>query len=302
MNNGAIDIVCNPFTAAEIAQEQTGVDDAFFDKVALRSGDRGGVEMAEYVQRMDQAGIERSLLIATRAGDMRVRHSFQIPYAQVADYCEEFPDRFSGLAGVDPTAGMRGLRELESGVRDFGFVGAHLYPHWFELAPDHAKYYPIYAKCCELDIPIMMQVGHCLAYRADRILPSVGRPMTLDRVAIDFPELKLIGIHLGWPWTEEMIAVCYKHENVFMCGDAYAPRHWPKEYVQFANTWGQDKCLFGTDWPVIDPVRAMAEVDELGFRPAAKEKMLRTNALRLFNLGGAAASDDGVENGERHDG
>ena len=108
--------------------------------------------------------------------------------------------------------------------RSWTSSGAHLYPHWFELAPDHAKYYPFYAKCCELDVPIMMQIGHCLDYQRDRVLPSVGRPITLDRVAIDFPELKLIGIHQGLPWMDEMIAICFKHNNVFMCGDAYAPK------------------------------------------------------------------------------
>ena len=158
---------------------------------------------------------------------------------------------------------MAELRELERGVPEFGFVGAHLYPHWFERPPDDAVVLPVLRQCCELDVPIMMQIGHCLDYQRDRILPSVGRPITLDRVAIDFPELKLIGIHLGWPWTEEMIAVCYKHANVYMAGDAYAPRHWPAEYVRYVDSWGQDKCLFGTDWPVIDPERAMAEIDEL---------------------------------------
>ena len=130
----------------------------------------------------------------------------------------------------------------------------------------------------------MMQIGHCLDYQRDRILPSVGRPIALDRVAIDFPELKLIGIHLGWPWTEEMIAVCFKHANVHMAGDAYAPKHWPKEYIHYVNSWGQDKCLFGTDWPVIDPERAMREVEELELREDAKKKFLRDNAIRLFRL------------------
>jgi predicted TIM-barrel fold metal-dependent hydrolase len=284
MNNGAIDIVCNPFTPLELEQDQTGVDDHFLDKVGLSGEDRGGVTMPRYLERMDAAGIERSLLIAVRAGDMRVKYSFQIPYQQIADYCATNPDRFSGLAGIDPSTGMRGLREFETAITELGFVGAHLYPHWFGWAPDHAKYYPFYAKCCELDVPIMMQVGHCLDYRPERILATVARPLTLDQVAIDFPELKIIGIHLGWPWVEEMIAMCYKHTNVFMAGDAYAPRHWPAEFVHYANTFGQDKCLWGTDFPVIDPVRAMAEVADLDMRPESRTKMLRTNALRVFGL------------------
>jgi predicted TIM-barrel fold metal-dependent hydrolase len=281
---GAIDIVCNPFTPLEVDEKQVGVDEHFYEKVRVPPEMRTGVSMEDYVAKMDRAGIERSLLIAVRAGDMRMKYSFAIPYERVAAYCEQFPGRFHGLAGIDPSRGMEGLRELERGIREYGFVGAHLYPHWFELAPDHAKYYPFYAKCCELDVPIMMQIGHCLDYQRDRILPSVGRPITLDRVAIDFPELKLIGIHLGWPWTEEMIAVCFKHANVHMAGDAYAPKHWPKEYIHYINSWGQDKCLFGTDWPVIDPERAMREVEELELREDAKKKFLRDNAIRLFRL------------------
>jgi uncharacterized protein len=127
-------------------------------------------------------------------------------------------------------------------------------------------------------------VGNCLVYQTDRRLPSVGRPITLDRVAAHFPELTLIGIHLGYPWTEEMIAMCWKHPNVYMAGDAYAPKHWPQPAVHYANTFGQDKFLFGTDWAVIDPERAMKEVQALDFRPEPLKKILRNNAIRLFNL------------------
>ena len=128
----------------------------------------------------------------------------------------------------------------------------------------------------------MMQVGHNLVYSRNRRLPSVARPITLDQVAIDFPELKLIGIHIGIPWTEEMISMCWKHENVYTAGDAYAPKYWPKEYVHYANSYGKHKVMFGTDWPVIDPERAVREIDELGFRDDAKQMLMRDNALRVF--------------------
>jgi predicted TIM-barrel fold metal-dependent hydrolase len=169
-------------------------------------------------------------------------------------------------------------------VHEFGFVGAHLYPHWFGQAPDAAIYYPYYARCAELGIPIMMQVGHCLIYRPDCRLATVAKPIMLDRIAIDFPELTIIGIHLGYPWTEEMISVATKHKNVFMCGDAYAPKHWGAAAVHFANTFGQDKFLFGTDWWVIDPERAMNEVHELGFREQPLRKILRDNAMKVFDF------------------
>ena len=284
LDGGIIDIVCNPHTPAEVEARLTGVDQFFMDKVRMSAEVRAGVAMPDYVAKMDRAGIERSLLIAVRAGDPRMKYSFGIAYEQVAEYCERYPGRFHGLAGVNPSRIVRGLRELERGITEYGFVGAHLYPHWFEQPPDDRIYYPFYAKCCELDVPIMMQIGHCLDYQRDRVLPSVGRPYTLDRVAIDFPELKLIGIHLGWPWTEEMIAMCFKHNNVYMAGDAYAPKHWPSEFVHYANTWGRHKVLWGTDWPVIDPERGVAEVRELGLRPESWRAMMRDNALALFGL------------------
>ena len=290
--NGVIDIVCNLYTPDEVRLGLTGVDDAFKQQVRMSPEMRDGVPIDAYLAKMDRAGIARALLIAVRAGDLAVRGSFEIPYARVAEVCAQHPDRFSGLAGIDPTRGVAGLRELESAVRDHGFVGAHLYPHWFGLPPDHARYYPYYAKCCELDIPVMMQVGQNLIYSRERRLPSVGRPICLDTVAIDFPELKLIGIHIGVPWTDEMIAMAWKHENVFIGVDAYAPKHWPAPLVHYLNSYGRTKVLFGTDWPVIDPERAMEEIAGLDLRPETRRALLRENAERVFRLpptGGSVA-------------
>ncbi len=288
----AIDIVVNLFTEQEVRLGQTGLDETFKAQIRMPEEMRGGVSIENYLTRMDRASIQRSLLIAVRAGDMMIKGSIEIPYSRVHEICRQYPDRFSGLAGVDPTRGMQGLRDLEEAVRDFGFVGAHFYPHWFGLAPDHALVYPYYAKCCELDIPIMMQVGHNLVYSRERRLPSVGRPIYLDQVAIDFPELRLLGIHIGVPWTGEMISMAWKHQNVYIGVDAYAPRYWPPEIVHYLNSYGREKVLFGTDWPVIDPERAVAEIAELDIKPEAKKLLMRGNALRVFNLPESGAAED----------
>jgi predicted TIM-barrel fold metal-dependent hydrolase len=292
----AIDIVVNLHTEEEVRGGLTGLDAGFEAQVRMPDDVRGGVSIEQYLRRMDRAGIARSLLIATRAGDLMVRGSYEIPYARVAEVCRRHPDRFSGLAGVDPTRGMAQLRELIFAVEELGFVGAHLYPHWFGLAPDHARYYPIYAKCCELDIPIMMQVGQNLIYSRERRLPSVARPITLDQVAIDFPELRLLGIHIGVPWTDEMIAMAWKHPNVFIGVDAYAPKHWPKQLVHYLNSYGREKVLFGTDWPVIDPERAVCEIEALGLRPETLDALTRDNARRVFTrLPRGVAADNSME-------
>ena len=281
---GAIDIVVNAFTPQEVENKQTGFDANFMAQVRMPEEMRGGVTIEDYLRKMDAAGIERSLLIAVRAGEPAWQGSFEIPYQQIAQYCDAYPDRFSGLAGVDPTRGIQQLKELDHAVKELGFVGAHFYPHWFRMPPDSALCYPIYSRCEELGIPIMMQVGQNLIYQKDVRLPSVAKPILLDQVAIDFPNLVVIGIHIGVPWTDEMIAMAWKHENVYIGIDAYAPKHLPASLKHYTNSYGSHKVMFGTDWPVIDPERAVSEIHEHALRPESLEKIMRGNAVKVFRL------------------
>ena len=152
------------------------------------------------------------------------------------------------------------------------------------MPPDSALCYPIYSRCEELGIPIMMQVGQNLIYQKDVRLPSVAKPILLDQVAIDFPNLVLIGIHIGVPWTDEMIAMAWKHENVYIGIDAYAPKHLPASLKHYMNSYGSHKVMFGTDWPVIDPERAVSEIHEHALRPESLEKIMRGNAVKVFRL------------------
>ena len=141
----------------------------------------------------------------------------------------------------------------------------------------------------ELDVPMQLQVGQSMVYDARYPRRSVGRPISLDSVACDFPELKLIGIHVGIPWTEEMIAMAWKHANVYIGCDAHRPTYWPEAFVKYINTFGQDKVLFGTDFPVLDFERTRADIEALNLRPEPKRKLLRDNALRVYKLDGAGA-------------
>jgi uncharacterized protein len=285
----AIDAVANIWTPEALA----GRPDrrAFYvDKMRVASSTFEGVELDEMLRRMDAAGIERAFLIAAKCGPVAPDRTgpsacYHVPYAIVARAVARYPERFHALAGIDPTEGMTGVRALERAVRDDGFIGAHLYPHWFELAPDHARYYPFYAKCVELGVPIQMQVGQSMIYDPSYPRRSVGRPITLDAVACDFPELVLVGIHVGIPWTDEMIAMAWKHPNVYIGCDAHSPKYWPASFVQYLNTYGQDKVIFGTDWPVLDFARTRAEIEALGLRPESKRKLLRGNANRVYALG-----------------
>jgi predicted TIM-barrel fold metal-dependent hydrolase len=256
----------------------------FGEKIGVKDEVNAGLSLDDHVSMLDRAGIDHALVLAQIAGSPGHPESYSVPPELVAEVVQKHPTRFSGLAGVDPTAGMAGVRALERAVTEFGFVGAHGYPHWFDLAPDDPRWYPIYSKCCELDIPIQLQVGHCLVYSKKRPLRSVGRPITLDTVACHFPELKLVGIHIGWPWAEEMIAMAYKHENVYIGSDAYAPKHWPAEFVRYLDSFGAGKVMFGTDFPVIHPERAVREIEQLPIRDASRAKLMGGTAVDLYNL------------------
>jgi hypothetical protein len=287
----AIDAVVNIWTEEALSVRPDWGSDFFVGKMKAQGGLMGGLSLAQMVERMGEAGIGHAFLVAAKSGRPGLPGCYHMPPEIVARAVEQYPEHFSGLIGIDPYTGMDGVRELERAVKELGFIGAHLYPHWFELAPDHAKYYPFYAKCVELGVPIQMQVGQSMIYSKEFRCRSVGQPITLDPVACDFPELKLIGIHVGIPWTREMIAMAWKHENVYIGSDAHSPKYWPEEFVHYINTFGQDKVIFGTDFPVLDFVRTRREIDDLDLRPGPKRKLLRDNVIRIYGLDGGTGGD-----------
>ena len=279
---GAIDIVINLHTPEAVAERPPR--EFLEEKIRVDHEALTGLSEEGYIERMDRAGIDMAFITASKSGPIGAPASYHVAYEMVAGVVDRHPDRFRGLAGIDPNQGMDGVRALEHAVREMGFIGAHLYPHWFGLPPDDRKYYPFYAKCVELDVPIQIQVGHCLVYTPSTPLKSVGRPITLDTIACDFPELKLIGIHTGWPWVEEMISVAWKHKNVYIGSDAYAPKYWKPEFVHFINSWGTEKVLFGTDFPIVDFERATREIGELDIKSEARENLLWRNTKTLYRL------------------
>ena len=281
---GIIDTVVNLWTAEALSHRPGWQAEFYVDKMRGPAADMSGLTLEQMLIRLDEAGIERAFLVGTRAGPRGAPSCYHLPYDLVHAAIQKYPNRFYGLAGIDPTEGMQGVRELERAVRELGFVGAHSYPHWFEIAPDAARYYPFYAKCIELDIPLMHQVGQSMIYAKDRPTRSVGRPITFDAVACDMPELKLIGMHVGIPWTDEMIAMAWKHPNVYIISDAHSPKYWPESFVRYIDSYGQDKVIFGSDFPVLQFKRTVHEINQLGLRDIPYRKLMRDNAVKLFKL------------------
>ena len=280
----AIDAVVNIWTREALSHRPHWGNEFFVDKMNAENALMAGLSLEEMIEKMEEAGIEKAFLIAARTGRVGLPGCYHMPYSVVADACAKYPERFYGLAGIDPFEGMNGVRAFEDAVNNMGFIGAHLYPHWFELAPDHAKYYPFYAKCCELNVPIQMQVGQSMVYSQEYRTKSVGQPIALDAVACDFPELKLIGIHVGIPWHDEMISMAWKHENIFIGCDAHRPKYWPKSFIHYLNSYGQDKIIFGTDFPVLEFKKTIDDIDALGLKSEVRKKLLRDNVIRVYGL------------------
>jgi predicted TIM-barrel fold metal-dependent hydrolase len=177
---------------------------------------------------------------------------------------------------------MEGIRTLERAVREYGFKAAHVHPFGFGIPINEREWWPFYAKCAELDIPIVFQVGHSAEF-----MPSkCGRPLLLDDIAIYFPELRLVGGHTGWPWTEELIALAWKHPNVFIAVSGHAPRYWDPKLVRFldARRRGIGKVMWGTDHPLILHEESLAQIDEMDLKPEARRALLHDTAVKVFKL------------------
>lgn len=240
----------------------------------------GEIPLSATVAALDEAGVSFGLLSAWHGP----REGALISNDEVAGWVAERPDRFAGLAAVDLSRPMDAVRELRRAVTELGFKGLRVVPWLWEAPPTDRRYYPLFARCVELGVPFCTQVGHTGPLRPSQ----TGRPIPyVDQVAIDFPELVIVGGHIGYPWTEEMIAVCRKHENVYIDTSAYTTRRLPRELVAYMHTRsGRRKVLFGTNYPMISPTHALAALDALGLDDETRELYLEGNARRVFALAG----------------
>ena len=226
---------------------------------------------------MNQADIEFGLLSAWHGPEGPL-----IGNDEVAGWVAGQPKRFAGLAAVDLNQPMEAVRELRRCVDELGFKGLRVVPWLWDAPPTDRRYYPLYATCVELGVPFCTQVGHTGPLRPS----ESGRPIPyIDQVALDFPELVIVAGHIGYPWTEEMVAVARKHENVYIDTSAYVSRRYPPELVRYMQSrGGRRKVLFGSNYPMIAPQDALEDLDALGLEDEVRELFLGGNAERLFGL------------------
>nr|WP_205345633.1 amidohydrolase family protein [Pyruvatibacter mobilis] len=227
------------------------------------------------IAMMDQAGIDRMLISAWVAP-----RNVMISNDEVAGFVAEAPDRLVGVGSVDISRPMDAVREIRRCVRELGFRAIRVLPWLWEVPPTDRRFYPVYAACVEEGVPFCTQIGH-----TGPLMPSeVGRPIYLDQVALDFPELVIVAGHIGYPWTDEAIAVTTKHENVYIDTSAYTARRYPDQLVAYLRGNGARKVMFGTNYPMFPPAAALKDLDALGLSDETRALFLGGNARRVFGL------------------
>ncbi|USG59548.1 amidohydrolase family protein [Sneathiella marina] len=224
---------------------------------------------------MDQGGVDVMLTSAWVAP-----RNVMISNDEVSGFVDEAKGRLVGVGSVDISRPMDAIREVRRCVNELGFKAIRVLPWLWEVPPTDRRFYPVFAACVEEGVPFCTQIGH-----TGPLMPSeVGRPIYLDQVALDFPELTIVAGHIGYPWTEEAIAVATKHENVYIDTSAYTARRYPPELVEYMQRHGRSKVLFGTNYQMIEAAHALKDLDQWELEDEVKALFLGGNAKRVFKL------------------
>ena len=245
-------------------------------------------EDAEILADLDRAGIRWSLI--TGFDELSTCGKTLVANEIVAALAERHPGRLIPFAGADIMAGNHALAQLEHWVSDHRFRGLSLRPFMIGLPANDRAYYPFYAKCVELEIPISIHTSH----NWTRTRPSdLGHPRYIDEVACHFPELVLIMSHAGYPWVLEACLIAWKHPNVYLELAAHRPRYFGipgtgwEPLMRYGQTTLADKVLYGTGAFLINRPYAelVEEMRSLPLAPEVSRKWMWSNAAELLGIG-----------------
>jgi len=184
---------------------------------------------------------------------------------------------------------MRRVRQARE-VASLGLAGLNIQPSFFGMAIDDRSLYPLYTAAAEDNLVVFLHTG--VNYTAHRPIRN-DHPLQLDQVACDFPGLRLVACHGGWPFVTDMVAVARKHPQVHLDFGGLAPRYVGRPGSGWDPLFGvldtllREQILFATDWPVFPMDRALREWAALGLREETLVRLTRTNVTAL--LAGAAA-------------
>ncbi len=236
--------------------------------------DDGG--LAKLVEEMNKAGVEKAFLLGGE-------------HHRIGEIHRKYPGKFVLPVLLNPQDGMRAVRELERLVKDEGAGALRVSALYNSLPANDRRYYPLYAKCVELDIPVRIYTA--MSYANDRPY-DLGHPRHLDDVAVDFPELRIVAGLGGWPWINDMVALLRRHPNLYVDTAGHHPKYFAQagsgweQFLQFGNTLNQDKVMVGLSQYLFKaPLEQLvADYLKLPLKDAVLEKWLYGNAKTFFQL------------------
>jgi predicted TIM-barrel fold metal-dependent hydrolase len=237
--------------------------------------------MKSFIAQMRQSGVSLAVLQAEYSyGDIDLLNR------NVGETVEQYPDFLVGFAGIDPLAVDDPVAELDRYINTWGMRGVNLQPWVQGIYSNDKRLYPLYNYCQEKEIPVTIHasINFSVTHKID-----YSHPLYLEEVACDFPNLTIVANHAGWPWVNEMVAVAWKHPNVYLEIGGVSPRYmirpgtgW-ESFLTYGNSVLKDRILFATD-SIMPHDRVIKEIDLLPFKDSVKENLLYKNALRVLNL------------------
>lgn len=228
------------------------------------------------VALMDAANVDITLISAwsSPSGDL-------ISNQDLLAAVHAHPERLRGIATADISRPMEAVRELRDIVDGEHIVGVRVLPWVWNLPPNDRLFYPIYAACVDLGVPFCTQIGHTGPLRRS----EVGRPIPyLEDVLLDFPELTVVGGHVGFPWVDELTTLAVKFENFYVDTSAYKLKRLPASFVDFMKGPGRSRVMFGTNWPMVEAASSLNDIDALDLDAAHHADFLGHIAERVFKL------------------
>jgi uncharacterized protein len=258
----------------EIEEKRRELSPEEQDRMILTLAEKITIDPGRFVQEMDKAGIDWGLCEGQDNDE-------------TAKNIAKLPGRLKGMAVYNPFEGKRGVQELDRAVQELGFAAVYASPYRWGIKADDPRFYPCYARAAELKIPVFIYTA--MTYRTDYPM-DIGRPLHLDRVAMDFPEVPLVASCGGWPWVPELVGVARRHQNVYIDFSSHRPKYLAVAgsgfdmLLQFGSTLLQDRVVFASGAGDLGlPLKTIVEeIRALPLKEEVKEKWLYQNALRLF--------------------
>jgi predicted TIM-barrel fold metal-dependent hydrolase len=207
---------------------------------------------------------------------------------EIAEFAAQNADICIPFASIDPHKGKLGAREARDLIENFGVRGFKFHHIMQDIDPADRTGYPIYEVIAEYGLPTIFHTGHSGMGTGMRggggVRLKYGRPMLVDDVAVDFPDMKIILAHPSWPWVDESLSMALHKDNVFIDLSGWSPKYFQPQIIQYANGQLAKKMMFGSDFPLIHPVKWLEAARQAGFKDEVLPGIMKDNAVRVLGL------------------